>query len=109
MSAAFEIKTGDTKPFRVRLLDVEDAMDLTTASAVRLKVRNSVGAIVINGAMVVEDQATYPGWVRRAWGVGETAIAGWYLCEVEVTWADATLQTFPDASNAAIHMIDDLD
>lgn len=109
MSAGtFIIKRGDTAPaFRARCLDGSAPVDLTSASQVRLLVKRS-GSVAVSSVMTVEDQATNPGWVHHTWQVGETSAAGNFRGEVEVTWGDGTVQTFPAEGYAPIRVTDDL-
>lgn len=105
----FEIKRGDTAPvFRAQCLNGVDPVNLTTASAVKLLIRDRAGTVLVNAAMTKEDQTSNPGWVRRTWQTADTATAGVYRLEVEVTWADGTTQTFPPDRYATLAITEDL-
>lgn len=103
------MKRGDTAPrFRARLLDGTDPVSLSSASQVLLLMRRSGGPL-LSLPLEVEDQTTNPGWVNRAWATADTAVAGAYSAEVEVTWADQTVQTFPASGHASIAIAEDID
>lgn len=88
-------KRGDSaSPFRARLFDGTTPIDLTLASTVKLLVTKPDGTL-LSGTLTKENQTTNTGWVNRAWGLTELNTAGSYTVEVEITWADSTVQTFP--------------
>lgn len=102
-----ELKRGDTAPqFRAQLLDDTTPVNLTTATAVRLRMRNHTGDQTVSASMTVEAGTT--GWVHRAWADYELAVEGTYKAEVEVTWADGTIQTFPRNSYVRVIVNADL-
>jgi hypothetical protein len=103
------VKRGDTAPyFRARCLDGTDPVDLSTATQVRFLMSAFGGANVITASMTVEDQEGNPGWVRRNWQPTDLATGGYYHAEVEVTWNDGKVQTFPAEGYVAVNIIDDL-
>jgi hypothetical protein len=86
------MKRGDTAPFfRAQCTDNGAAVNLTGTTA-KLIIRKPSGA-VINTSATVEGGTS--GWVRRTWGSSDLDEVGDYKIEVEITWADATKQTFP--------------
>ena len=95
-------KRGDTGPaLRAQLLDgndIEDAVpvDLTGASSAKLVMRKP-DTSVLEGSMVIE--AGTSGWVSYTWGASDLALVGQHAIEVEVTWANGTVQTFPAAGH----------
>lgn len=98
MLERFIIKQHDLKPdLQVRLLSGTDPVDLTPAVSARLLMTNRQTGAPLGGAAVIEDQ-TVPanhGLVRYPWQDGDTAVAGDYIAEVEVTWPGNKAQTFP--------------
>jgi len=94
--ADFTIKANDRKPDLVVLcLDAAGAaVDLTTASSVKLIMSSSVGATPkVDAAATITDAAT--GEVTYAWQAGDTDTPGRYIGEIEVTWSVGVVQTFP--------------
>lgn len=86
---------GDTRPSVVGALKVtssQDALNLTTASAVRFQMRqlNDRRYTVDEEALVTNAAG---GLVRYDWEEGDLSIAGDYICQWEVTWNDGTVQT----------------
>lgn len=87
----FEIVSGDVLPVLVvDITDANGAVDLTGASA-NLVLRNSdATAVYLNAACAVSgNTATY------TWQPGDTDVAGDYVAEIVVTFADTTVQSFP--------------
>jgi len=102
------LKRGDTAPrFRAQCLDGTTPVSLTTALSVRFLMKRS-GVTVLSGSMVVEDQTANTGWVHRAWGSTDLATEGLYSAEVEVTWSDSTIQTYPADEYTYIRVLADL-
>jgi hypothetical protein len=94
--STFTVKRGDTAPqFRACCLDDATPVNLSAATGVRFLMRKSGSSTGIAATMIVENQTTATGWVHRAWGTTDLATAGDYRAEVEVTWSDSTVQTFP--------------
>jgi hypothetical protein len=91
----FYIKQGDTQaPIAVALADATGAFDLT-GSSVRFHMAPRFDtAITINGPAVVTDAAA--GTVRYDWQADDTATAGDYLIEWEVTLPSGDVATFPN-------------
>jgi hypothetical protein len=103
-----EMKRGDTAPkFRAQLLDGSTPVNLSSALSARLLIRNSDGALIVDGAVMIESGTA--GWVNRAWQTGDTAVAeSDGRGEVEVTWNDNTTQTFPRDGYFAVVIYSDL-
>lgn len=92
----FYIRQGDTKPDLRRTLLDEDgvAVDLTTATAVVFNLRGPDGTVVIDNA-AAELTTPAAGIVTYEWAVGDTADAGTFTGEFEVTWTGGGVQSFP--------------
>ena len=89
------IKRNDTKPpLYVTLADGGVAVDLSTAT-----VKFHMGTIVDSDAVVIDGTA---GTVRYDWVAADTATAGCFPGEFEVTFADGSIQTFPNDENLTI-------
>lgn len=105
----FQIKRGDTAPtFRAQCLDDTTPVNLTTATSARLLMKSQNGDLIVAAPVTIEDQNTNPGWVHRAWVAGDTDTADAYRGEVEVTWSDGTVQTFPANGYVTILVLNDL-
>lgn len=99
------IKRGDTAPaFRGQCRDGATPANLAGASA-RLLLRSDAPLAVVSSLpMVVEST----GWVRRDWQPADTAVAGTFRAEVEVTYAGGAIQTFPGSGYATVEILADL-
>lgn len=108
-SDRLRVKRGDTAlGFRAQCLsdDTRAPANLVGATA-RLLVRGEGELLSRSLALTVESGTD--GWVRRIpWAAGDTAIIGTFRMEVEVTYADSTVQTFPGAGYATLEVLDDL-
>lgn len=89
----FTIKQNDTSPALVYTLGIfsEGSGILTGATAV-LNMRKPSGTVV-GLAMTIED---VDGVLKRSWGAGDLSETGTYQAEVEVTYADSAVETFPN-------------
>jgi hypothetical protein len=103
----FQIKQNDTSPQIEAVLSdaAGTAIDLNGA-AVRFHMRRAGGAVVIDAAATIVTAAA--GLVRYVWIAGDTATAGSYQAEFEVTYADGTIETFPNAANIQIDILADI-
>lgn len=94
MSDIFYIKEGDTSP--ALLYTLSPTVDLTGASVVfNMRLRSDGSVKVSRQAAVIVSPAT-DGVVRYDWDADDTDTAGEYQAEFEVTYADSTVETFPN-------------
>lgn len=104
----FYIKRNDTSPSMLATL--QDAsgneIDLTAAS-VRFHLRpiSSQTATVDGAATIV---TALDGLVRYDWQAADTDTIGSYQAEFEVTYADATVETFPNDGYIRVEIISDI-
>jgi hypothetical protein len=104
----FYVKQNDTSPAMLATLQDADgnAIELTSAS-VRFHMRPVGG-----GAIVVDQAATVvtalEGLVRYNWTAADTDTVGSYQAEFEVTYADASIETFPNDGYIRVEIIDDI-
>lgn len=115
--STFRLKAGDTAPeLRMQLLDGTTPVDLTTATTVRLLVADTAGTVLIDGTAFPDagqgdepdpGATTGRGWCSYPWTTPLEAV-GAHRAEVEITWSDDTVQTFPPADYAAIIVTADL-
>lgn len=102
----FTIKRGDTSPsLRRTLEDFAGAVNLVGAS-VNFKMVDSEFAVVVSRSAVVEDGAG--GVVVFEWQAADTSTPGVFFGEFEVTYADNTRETFPNADYVKITVEKDL-
>jgi hypothetical protein len=64
------------------------------------------GAVVVDRAAVIVTPAD--GTVRYDWQAGDTAPAGRFLAEFEVTYSDGAIETFPNAGALVVRIDPDL-
>lgn len=104
-----EIKRNDTRPYWPVTLTYEDGTiaDLTGASVQFLaRDRSNQGALKVDVAAIITDAPNGQcEWRPQA---SETDQAGIFDCEWEVTFSDATLQTFPTRGYDRLKVIGDL-
>jgi hypothetical protein len=104
----FYVKQNDTSPAMLATLQDADgnAVNLTAAS-VRFHMRP------VGGGQVVVDAAAsvvtpLEGLVRYNWIADDTDTIGSYQAEFEVTYADASIETFPNDGYIRVEIIDDI-
>lgn len=105
---AFYIKQNDTSPAMLATLQDANgnAINLTGAS-VRFHMRSIGGGNpVVDAAATVVTAAS--GIVRYNWVAADTDTVGTYQAEFEVTYADASIETFPNDGYIAVQIIDDI-
>lgn len=100
----FSIKRGDTLP--VLLHTITPLTDLTGASAT-FTMRGKAGTMAINSAGATIASAAN-GTLQYDFTAANTAIAGDYIGEFEVTFADSSVQTFPSADYINISIVENL-
>lgn len=107
MAIDFYIKRGDTGPSITAVLsDPSGAVDLTGAS-VKFKLRLAdTGALVVNADATIVTPVQ--GSVAYGWESGDTAVAGEYLAEWEVTFQNGEIITFPNDGYLRIKVTGDL-
>jgi hypothetical protein len=102
-----KLKRGDTAPrFRARVLDGTTPLSLIAAASVKLLMKGNGISLAL--PVTIEPQTGNDGWVYRNWAATDLAVAGVYQGELEVTWGDGTIQTFPGDSTFTILVSQDL-
>lgn len=93
--ALHEIKRNDTRPYFPATLafDDETVADLTGATVRFIARRKDNGGVKIDSAAVITGATA--GEVEYRFGIADTDEAGSFDCEWEVTYADASVQSFP--------------
>jgi len=106
---AFYIKQNDTAPaLRVILKDGDDeAIDLEDAT-IRFHMR-SIGSTTVKVDSIAPAILPYAnGIVQYDWSASDTDTAGSYHGEFEVTYADGSIETFPNNGYIRIQVTDDI-
>ncbi len=107
---AFRIKTNDTSPkLGVTIKDVDgNAVDITGNNGVRFHMKAyGSNTLTVDAAALVTDATN--GAISYEWVAGDTATAGTYYGEFEVTYADDRVETFPNKGYFTIIIQEDLD
>lgn len=104
---AFNIKQNDTSPsLQATLKDASlTAIDLSGAS-VQFHMKAVDGTLKVDAAMDITDASN--GVVQYDWQTGDTDTVGAYYVEFEVTYADASIETFPNNGNKVISVVKEL-
>lgn len=103
MSQTFTIKRGDTSPELVYTLS--PAVSLAGASVVFNAVqRYGDGKIERAPASIIDSE----GVIGMAFTSEQTAIAGIYRAEFEVTFSDGSIETYPNADYLLLNIVPDL-
>lgn len=104
----YKIKRDDTMPLVATLADRSGPVDLT-ASTVVFGMRQRHGNKTGGGSVDVDpDQAANPGLISYEWDAGETDTAGVFDGEFQVTFPDATVQSFPNDGYLEIVILGDI-
>jgi len=104
---SFSIKQNDTSPSLLATLKDYDGnvINLTNAS-VRFHMKSIEGTVKIDAAMTIPNPSL--GMIRYDWQVGDTDTVGTYYVEFEVTYADLSVETFPNNGSKAITVVREL-
>lgn len=104
---AFSIKQNDTSPsLQATLKDAAlNPIDLTGAT-VRFHMKSVDGTLKVDEVMTIVTAAS--GIVQYDWVSGDTDTVGTYYVEFEVTYADASVETFPNNGNKTISVVREL-
>jgi len=108
MPTITKIKRNDTAPpFTATLRDAAGAVvDITGASVLFLMRDPRTRTLKVSGAMTILDAAG--GRVSYAWAAGDTDKAAVYQVEIQVTFSDSTIETFPNTAHHRLEVLKDL-
>lgn len=109
------VKQHDTFPYlRGLAKDQEGTIDLSKADKLKVILKAQSGPTVIEGVPEALDPEADPekmNWQYK-WGASDTAVAGSYNCELEITWdEDSTppkVQTVPNGGYVTVEIKADL-
>lgn len=111
MSNVLTVRKGDTRPRHRVQLTYNDgtAVDLTGATIRYLLRSISSTELTVDGTASIVNSPGTDGICEYEWQTGDTAIAGLYDAEFEVTFGDGTIQTFPTRRPLRVRIVGDLD
>ena len=104
----FYVKQNDTSPSMLATLqDANGNAVGVVGASVRFHMR-AIGSTnaTVDAAAVIVDAAN--GIVRYDWDAADTATVGSYQAEFEVTYADASVETFPNDGFIRVKITDDV-
>lgn len=106
----FKIKQNDTRPLYTGTLEIDEVGVSLAGASLLFKMRNADGTLKVNAAATPDaDQATNPGLFSYSWVAADTDEAGKFEVEIEVTFGDGTVQTFPTRGFEYVIVYGDLD
>lgn len=109
--ASFNLKEGDTSPSLLYTLSPA-TVELTGATVV-FNMTDQRGNVKVSRASatvtdVGDGTASGTPTVRYDWVSADTDTSGVYLAEFEVTYADSSVETFPNSDNITVVIMEDL-
>lgn len=106
--ADFSIKQNDTWPvLAFTLSDAAGTVDLTSATTIRLIMK--LGSTTVIGVCDKDaNQVTNRGKGTYTWIAADTATAGPFRAEFEITWSNGKVETFPNTGYKTIEIVGDL-
>jgi len=109
MITDFYIKQGDTLEQFVTILTYADGTPITrdlTGASIRIHVATFSGSVLVSAACSLISNTTKE--IGYQWVVGDTAVASTdaqpHQLEIEVTYADGNVETFPNTKNIKLHV-----
>lgn len=104
---AFSIKQNDTSPsLQATLKDASQTPINLNGATVMFHMKSVDGTIKVDAEMTVTDEDN--GVVKYDWASGDTDTVGTYYVEFEVTYADASVETFPNNGNKVVSVVKEL-
>lgn len=105
MAQRTRIKRNDTRPaFAATLRDGEGTVVNLSGATARFHMRHSrTRALKVDAAMNVVSPTL--GTVRYDWVAADTDTLGVFLAEVQVTFGDGTVSTFPNDSDHEVEVV----
>lgn len=104
----FYIKRNDTSPSMLaKLQDADGNAVNVTGATVRFHLR-AIGSQTVTVDEAATIVTAIDGLVRYDWQAADTATIGSYQAEFEVTYADATVETFPNDGYIRVEIIGDI-
>ena len=106
---AFRIKTNDTSPKLAVTLEDASGNEINIAGAnARFHMKSfEATSLKVDAPMTITDASG--GTLQYSWVNADTDTAGTYYGEIEVTYADNTVETFPNNGYFTVIVKEDLD
>jgi hypothetical protein len=103
----FTINRGDTSPSLV--WQITSPIETLVGSTVVFNMKSQRGTVIVERAVArfAEMTGELPALIYD-WTAADTATAGSYSGEFEVTYADDRIETFPNGSNISIRIPQDI-
>ena len=104
---AFNIKQNDTSPsLQATLKDALLVPVNITGATVKFHMKSLDGVVKVDETMTITDAEG--GVVQYDWQTGDTDTVGTYYVEFEVTYADASIETFPNTGSLVVSVVREL-
>ena len=104
----FNIKQNDTSPAMLATLqDAQGSVIDLTGSTIRFHMR-TIGSTVVAVDAPAAIVDPLQGLVRYNWDTDDTAAIGSYQAEFEVTYGDASVETFPNNGYIRVEITNDI-
>lgn len=104
---AFSIKQNDTSPsLQATLKDAAQSPVVLSGATVMFHMKSVDGTVKVDQPMTITDADG--GVVRYDWQAVDTDTVGTYYVEFEVTYADASIETFPNNGNRVVSVVREL-
>jgi hypothetical protein len=104
---AFNIKQNDTSPsLQATLKDAQLQPVKLTGGTVKLHMKSLEGVVKVNQVMTITDE--FNGVVQYDWQSGDTDTVGAYYIEFQVTYQDASIETFPNTGSLVVSVVKEL-
>jgi uncharacterized protein YfaS (alpha-2-macroglobulin family) len=104
---AFNIKQNDTSPsLQATLKDSALAPINLAGATVKLHMKSLDGTIKVDTSMTIVEELN--GIIKYDWQTGDTDTVGTYNVEFQVTYSDASIETFPNNGNKVISVVREL-
>ena len=104
---AFSIKQNDTSPsLQATLKDAAQSPVILSGATVKFHMKSVDGTVKVDQPMTITD--ANGGVVQYDWQAVDTDTVGTYYVEFEVTYADTSIETFPNNGNRVVSVVREL-
>jgi hypothetical protein len=111
MAVTYYVKRGDTSPAVTDTLEDSSgtAVNLTSAT-VKFAMTTFTGTVIVNGTATGPNGGALDntGQVQYQWVSADTASAGQYWAEWQVTFSNGQIETWPNNDQAIVNITPDL-